>query len=272
MNKILVDGGKRLSGDVIIGGSKNAALPILFGGIVTGGTCVFSGLPRVSDVLRTLEILKCLGARICFLSGGDVRVDYSTVRSCAPPAHLCSSIRGSTYLLGAMLTRFGRAELPGAGGCDFGSRPIDQHLMGFERMGAVARSRGERVLIEAPSGLYGAPIALSMPSVGATANLMIAATLAKGETVIENAAAEPHVKALADFLICAGARISGVGSDRITVVGVSELHGARNRIIPDMIEAGTYLCAGVACGGPVRVSPVCPDHLGALLDAFTAMG
>ena len=272
MNKIVVNGGRRLSGEVTVGGSKNAALPILFGGIVTGDVCTFSNLPRVSDVLQTLEILKFLGARIRFLQSGDVRVDYSSVRAACAPCALTSAIRGSTYLLGAMLARFGKAELGGAGGCDFGSRPIDQHLLGFERMGAMVTCRESGVVLEAPNGLHGATIPLAMPSVGATANLMIAASLTEGETEIRNAAAEPHVAALAAFLGDAGARITGVGTDTICVQGVPKLHGTHNAIIPDMIEAGTYLCAGVACGGPVRVRAVCPEHLTPLLDAFLKMG
>ena len=272
MNKIVVSGGRRLSGEITVGGSKNAALPILFGGIVTGESCVFSNLPRVSDVLKALEILKFLGARIRFLQSGDVRVDYSGVRAGCAPCSLTSAIRGSTYLLGAMLAQFGRAELGGAGGCDFGARPIDQHLMGFERMGARVSCLENSVLIEAPNGLHGARIPLAMPSVGATANLMIAASLAEGETVIENAAAEPHVAALAAFLCDAGARITGVGTDSVRVIGVQKLYGVQNSIIPDMIEAGTYLCAGVACGGPVRVRAVCPAHLTPLLDTFSKMG
>ena len=259
-------------GEVRVGGSKNAALPILFGGIVTGDVCVFTELPRVSDVLRALEILRCLGARICFLSGGAVRVDYSTVRSACPPAYLCSGIRGSTYLLGAMLTRFGRAVLPGAGGCDLGERPIDQHLLGFAGLGATARTVGESVVVEASLPLVGCEIALAMPSVGATANLMIAAAAAHGKTVIRNAAAEPHVAALADFLCAAGAQIEGVGTSCITVTGVPALHGVHHRILPDMIEAGTYLCLGAACGGPVRVCAVCPEHLAALCDLLLQMG
>ncbi|MBQ9098574.1 MAG: UDP-N-acetylglucosamine 1-carboxyvinyltransferase [Clostridia bacterium] len=272
MEKIIVNGGRRLSGEVMIGGSKNASLPILFGGIVTGGCCVFSRLPRVSDVLRTLEILKCLGARIRFLQGGDVRVDYSTVRAGSPPHTLTSAIRGSTYLLGAMLARFGRAELLGAGGCDFGARPIDQHLMGFSMMGAASTCIGDRVIITAPpEGLHAARIVLAMPSVGATANLMIAAAVLPEESIIENAAAEPHVSALADFLQRAGAEIEGVGTDTIRIKG-GKLCGTHYRMIPDMIEAGTYLCMGAACGGPVRVRGVDPKHLSALIHTLRRMG
>lgn len=272
MQKIVVRGGRRLMGEVVIGGSKNAALPILFGGIITGGRCVFSNLPRVSDVLQTLEILKLLGAQIRFLRNGDVRVDYSTVREGRVPAALTGAIRGSTYLLGAMLGRFGRTELTASGGCDFGTRPIDQHLMGFERLGACVSYEGDTVIVEAPNGLKGAEIVLAMPSVGATANLMLAASCAEGATVIRNAAAEPHVAALGAFLRDAGAQISGISTDTVQVFGVSALHGVSNRIIPDMIEAGTYLTLGMACGGPVKVTAVCPEHLEALLDIFAQMG
>ena len=272
MEKILVKGGRRLSGEVMIGGSKNAALPLLFGGIVTGEQCVFSDLPRVSDVLCALEILKCLGAQIRFMLGGDVRVDYSTVRPRTVPAALTGAIRGSTYLLGAMLARFGRAELPAAGGCDFGGRPIDQHLMGFARLGATISTGGDRVVVTAPFGLRGCEVDLAMPSVGATANLILAATAARGETVIRNAAAEPHVAALMAFLGDAGADVSAIGAATVRVIGQKPLHGTHTVIIPDMIEAGTYLMLGMACGGPVCVCNVCPEHLGALLEVLERMG
>ena len=272
MRKIIVSGGKRLSGEVEIGGSKNAALPILFGGIVTADVCLFSGLPRVSDVLRTLEILRYLGARISFLKNGDVRVDYRKLSEGLPPASLTCEIRGSTYLLGAMLARFGRARLAGAGGCDFGSRPIDQHLLGFEALGATVEECDGVLTVRAGEGLRGNRFRLAMPSVGASANLLLAATAVDGVTIIENAAAEPHVVALAEFLQQAGAAIEGVGSDRLTVCGGRALHGVHHAVIPDMIEAGTYLAFGVACGGSVTVRSVCPSHLGALLDAFRRMG
>ena len=271
MNRVIVMGGKRLAGEVVIGGSKNAALPLLFAGILTRERCVFSNLPRVSDVLRALEILRALGAQIHFSENRDVCVDYSTVRSAMAPPLLTSAIRGSTYLLGAMLGRFGEVRFSRAGGCDFGARPIDQHLAGFERLGAIVAA-GEVLTIVAPKGLEGASITLAMPSVGASANLLIAACTAAGVTEIHNAAAEPHVVALAEFLRAAGAKIDGIGTSTLRVEGVPRLHGVEHRIIPDMIEAGTYLCAGVATGGDVTVRDVDPLHLGALLDVFRAMG
>lgn len=271
MTRVIVRGGALLGGEVEIGGSKNAALPLLFAGILTGEECVFAALPRVSDVLRTLEILRALGARIRFLSSGEVAVDYSAVHPVLPPSHLTLAIRGSTYLLGSMLGRFGKAVLGGAGGCDFGSRPIDQHLLGFATLGARIEE-GEVLALNAPNGLKGADFTLAMPSVGATANLILAAVLASGETVIRNAAAEPHVVALCEFLCAAGARIEGIGTQTVRVFGVSCLHGVAHRIIPDMIEAGTYLCAGMACGGSVTATKVRPDHLDALLGCFRQMG
>ncbi len=271
MNRVIVSGGKRLSGEISVGGSKNAALPLLFAGILTGGQCTFSNLPRVSDVLRTLEILRALGARIHFCENRDVCVDYSTVRPVMAPPALTGVIRGSTYLLGAMLGRFGEVRFARSGGCDFGVRPIDQHLAGFEALGAVV-AEGEVLTVIAPRGLTGACITLAMPSVGASANLLLAACTARGVTEIRNAAAEPHVVALAEFLVAAGACITGVGTDTLRVTGVPRLHGVTHRIIPDMIEAGTYLCMGVACGGPVCVTDVEPAHLGALLDTFSQMG
>lgn len=271
MDRIRVFGGARLYGEVRIGGSKNAALPVLFGGILTAQECVFYDLPRVGDVLRALEILRTLGARIRFFEGGEVTVDYAPVRPVFPPAAQTGEIRGSTYLLGAMLARFGEAMLGGFGGCNFGSRPIDQHLKGFARLGATI-SEGETVRVQAPNGLVGTRISLDMPSVGASANLMLAALGATGESEILGAAAEPHVVALGDFLTQAGAVINGVGSSRITVTGGRALHGVAYRMIPDMIEAGTYLCMGAACGGSVCVCNVIPAHLFALTQIFEKMG
>ena len=271
MTRVSIQGGVPLAGEVRIGGSKNAALPLLFAGILTGEECVFFELPRVSDVLRTLEILRALGARIRFLENGAVSVDYAALRPALPPPQLTCAIRGSTYLLGSMLGRFGIAELAGAGGCNFGSRPIDQHLAGFAALGAKV-SEGEVLCVHAREGLAGTDFTLAMPSVGATANLILAAVLASGESVIRNAAAEPHVVALCDFLCAAGAHIEGIGTETVRVFGVSRLHGVAHRVIPDMIEAGTYLCAGMACKGPVSVAEVCPAHLGALLSCFRQMG
>lgn len=272
MNKIVVNGGNRLVGEVKIGGSKNAALPLLFAGILTGDTCIFSELPRVSDVLLTLEILRALGARIRFVEGGDVMVDYAPVRPLLPSVSLTGAIRGSVYLLGAMLGRFGKALLGGAGGCDFGERPIDQHLLGFAGLGAVESTENGALCLSAKEGLAGADITLKMPSVGATANLLMAASAACGTTVIRNAAAEPHVVALCEFLLAAGAEIEGVGTETLTVRGGKPLHGCRFSIIPDMIEAGTYLAAAMATAGDITVENVVPTHLSAVLDTLRNMG
>lgn len=271
MKKIIVNGGWRLRGEVEIGGSKNAALPLLVAGIVTASECRFSRLPRVDDVLRTLEILRALGARIRFLRDGDVVVDYRTVTLGVPSSELTGAIRASTYLLGAMLARFGEVTLLGSGGCNFGTRPIDQHLAGLAALGATV-SEGEALTLVAKRGLNGADFTLKMPSVGATANLMIAATAAKGKTVIRNAAAEPHVAALGCFLRSAGAKIEGVGTDTITVWGGEALGGVHATVIPDMIEAGTYLAAAMACGGRVTARKINPNDLDAVLDVFREMG
>jgi len=272
MNKIVVKGGAPLCGEVLIGGSKNAALPLLFAGILTGEVCVFSGLPRVGDVLLALEILRALGARIHFACGGDVSVDYSAVAPHLPPQNLSAAIRGSVYLLGACLGRFGQAKLGGVGGCDFGTRPIDQHLLGFAAMGAEVCEQPTHLSLTAKKGLHGVDFRLKMPSVGATANLLMAATGAEGTTVIRGAAAEPHVAALCDFLVAAGATVEGQGSDTLTVKGKKPLHGCRFTVIPDMIEAGTYLACAMATGGRVSVKNVAPDHLAAPLALFREMG
>ncbi|MBQ8340705.1 MAG: UDP-N-acetylglucosamine 1-carboxyvinyltransferase [Clostridia bacterium] len=272
MNRIVVTGGKRLVGEVRIGGSKNAALPLLFAGILTGDVCVFSNLPRVSDVLQSLEILRFMGARIRFHRSGDVEVDYRELRPVAPPASLTSAIRGSVYLLGAMLGRFGFAALPGAGGCDFGNRPIDLHLRGLGLMGAVEVPTEEVLTLRAAEGLVGCQFRLPLPSVGATGNLLMAATAARGETVLSCVAIEPHVQALAAFLRAAGADISPFEEGTVRVRGGAPLHGCHVTVIPDMIEAGTYLCAAMATGGRVMLQDVVPEHLGALLWVLERMG
>lgn len=270
MRKIVVRGGVPLSGTVTVGGSKNAALPLLFAGILTADRCVFHRLPRVSDVLRTLEILKFLGAKIRFYSSGEVSVDYREVSPATPPAEETLAIRGSTYLLGSMLGRFGVATLAGAGGCDFGKRPIDQHLAGFAALGA--RSSEENGVLRVAGELHPAEFRLAMPSVGATANLMMAMTAANGSSVIRNAASEPHVGALASFLTAAGARIKGAPGETVYVDGKKKLYGCEFTVIPDMIEAGTYLAFGMACGGRVTVNEVTPEDLCAVFDTLRAMG
>lgn len=270
MRKIVVRGGVPLSGTVTVGGSKNAALPLLFAGILTADRCVFHRLPRVSDVLRTLEILKFLGAKIRFYSSGEVSVDYREVSPATPPAEETLAIRGSTYLLGSMLGRFGVATLAGAGGCDFGKRPIDQHLAGFAALGA--RSSEENGVLRVAGELHPAEFRPAMPSVGATANLMMAMTAANGSSVIRNAASEPHVGALASFLTAAGARIKGAPGETVYVDGKKKLYGCEFTVIPDMIEAGTYLAFGMACGGRVTVNEVTPEDLCAVLDALRAIG
>ena len=272
MNRIVVSGGKSLAGEVEIGGSKNAALPILFAGILTGDVCVFDRLPRVSDVLCVLEILRYMGARIRFHRSGSVEVDYRDVAPVLPPAALTSGIRGSVYLLGAMLGRFGCATLPGAGGCDFGHRPIDLHLKGFACMGAEEQAGTEVLTLQAPKGLTGCRIALPLPSVGASCNLLMAATAAEGETVLMGAAVEPHVLALVDFLRAAGAEITAIRDGGFAVRGKAPLHGCHVAIVPDMIEAGTYLCAAMATGGRVELKNAVPEHLGALLWVLDRMG
>jgi len=272
MERIVIHGGMRLKGSVRIGGSKNAALPILFAGILTGDVCTFSNLPRVSDVLLTLEILRFLGARIRFLPSGEVVVDYSDVTPREVPYGMTACMRGSVYLLGALLGRFGRGSLAGAGGCNFGNRPIDQHLYGFTRLGATVVEDEEKGVILTSSGLSGCEIHTTMPSVGATANLLMAATGAVGETVLSNAALEPHVQALVDFLRQCGAAVTSSREGELRIKGGSRLHGCHFRMIPDMIEAGTYLCMGAACGGSVRVLDVVPAHLSALLGVLEDMG
>lgn len=271
MKKIVIQGGERLCGEVRIGGSKNAALPILFAGVLSRDVCVFRNLPRVGDVLRTLEILKSMGARIRFYTSGEVEVGYRDVRSCLVSPQLTGALRGSTYLLGSMLARFGEASLCAFGGCDFCARPIDLHLDGFRALGATVAASDAAVLLRAEAGLRAARICLKKPSVGATANLLMAACGASGTTVLQNTANEPHVGALIAFLRQMGACIAQT-EEALTVQGDAPLRGCEFEIIPDMIEAGTYLAFVLACGGRVTLTRIGAVDLAPIQEPLARMG
>lgn len=266
MEKFVICGGEPLNGDVAISGMKNSALPILFGTILTKGTCIIDNLPDISDVKDSLEILESVGATVRFINTNTVIIDTKNVTPKSPPLELVSKIRASYYLFGSMLGRFNKAQVGQPGGCDFGNgRPIDQHIRGFELLGArVSYESNATITLNAQDGLTGTSIYFDMASVGATINIMYAAIFADGVTVIENAAREPHIVDTACFLNACGANIMGAGTTTIRIKGVKELKGTNYAIAPDMIEAGTYMIAGAITKGRVRVTNIVPKHMEAI--------
>lgn len=272
MEKIIINGGKTLCGNVNINGMKNAALPIIFATILTGEKCVIENIPTVSDISMSLDILRAMGAGITMLDETTVEIDTSTLVGGTSPFELVSKMRGSTYLLGAELGKFRKSAVGYPGGCDFGSRPIDMHIKGFRTLGATVSEDDNHVYAEAPNGLVGGSIYFDVVSVGATVNIMLAATLAQGMTIIENAAKEPHIVDLANFLNTCGANITGAGTGVIKIRGVKELHGCVYTIIPDMIEAGTYMTAVAAAGGSVNICGIIPKHLESVSAKLMEMG
>lgn len=275
MDRIVINGGKRLNGRVAISGMKNAALPIVFASIVTGSECIIENIPPVNDVLMALEIIRDMGAEVEFtdIFQTTVRINSANLRPCSAPDDMVTKIRGSIYLVGAELGRFGHSSVALPGGCNFGKRPIDQHEKGFRTLGADVVSDDERITCSAPEGLHGTTVYFDLVSVGATINAMIAAVLADGVTVLEGAAREPHIVDVANFLNTCGANISGAGTDTIKIRGVRELHGCDcYTIIPDMIEAGTYMAAVAATGGCVRVENVIPKHMDIISSKLSEMG
>ena len=272
MEKILINGGTPLFGQVEISGSKNAALPIIFACVLVRGKCVLENIPAISDITYSFEILKDIGAKIRMIDRNTYEIDCTDVEAGRSNYDLVRKIRGSYYLLGAEFGRFGKARVGLPGGCNFGVRPIDQHIKGFEALGGRVNTDGGYVEIESDGGAKGANIYFDMTSVGATLNIMIAAAVADGTTVIENAAREPHIVDCANFLNTCGARISGAGSNIIKIKGVPALHGCTYSIIPDMIEAGSFMAAAAATGGSVRVNNVIPKHLESITAKLEEMG
>ena len=262
MEKYVINGGKPLQGEVDISGAKNAAVAIIPAALMVDGVCRIENMPQISDTDMLLTILSQLGAKVRVLCPGTIEIDSRDVRFCDAPFELMRKIRASYYLIGAMLGRFGSAKTTMPGGCNFGVRPIDQHIKGMTALGAEVDVRNGFVYAEATGGkLHGAKIYLDKVSVGATMNIILAATMASGRTIIENAAREPHIVDLANFLNSMGADIRGAGTDTIKVNGVERLHGGSYSIIPDQIEAGTYMVAAAATGGEVLVKNVIPKHL-----------
>ena len=270
--KIMIQGGKPLYGDIAISGMKNAALPILFATILVKDVCTLENIPAVSDISASLEILKIMGARISLRTPTTVQIDTRHICQGSSPYDLVQRLRGSTYLLGAELGRFGTACVGWPGGCDFGSRPLDQHMKGFEALGATVNNDSGYIHLSAPNGLIGNSVYFDVASVGATVNVILASVFADGTTVIENAAREPHIVDLANFLNACGANIVGAGTSVIKVHGVTELRGCTYTIIPDMIEAGTYMVAAAATGGCVRVRSIIPKHVESITTKLCEMG
>lgn len=262
MEKYVINGGKPLQGEVDISGAKNAAVAIIPAALMVDGICRIENMPQISDTDMLLTILTQLGAEVRMICPGTIEIDSRNVRFCDAPFELMRKIRASYYLIGAMLGRFGSAKTTMPGGCNFGVRPIDQHIKGMNALGADVDVRNGFVYAEATDGrLYGAKIYLDKVSVGATMNIILAATMASGRTIIENAAREPHIVDLANFLNSMGADVRGAGTDTVKVNGVDRLHGGSYSIIPDQIEAGTYMVAAAATGGEVLVKNVIPKHL-----------
>ena len=273
MVKYIIEGGQPLHGEVTISGAKNAAVAILPATLLVNGKCHIENVPDISDVRLLLEILSDMGAQIRRLSRNTLEVDCTRARNTTAPIDMVRRIRASYYLLGAQLGRFGHARNAMPGGCNFGVRPIDQHIKGFEAMGAVVDESGGYVTCDAPEGgLKGGHVYFDMVSVGATMNILLASALADGTTIIENCAKEPHIVDLANFLNAMGARISGAGTDVIKVRGVKELRGGSYTIIPDQIEAGTYMAAVAAAGGEVTVKNVIPKHMFCISAKLREMG
>ena len=262
--KFMITGGQTLNGELTVSGSKNAVLPIICATVLAGGPCTIENIPNIADVHSMLNILKRLGADIEKLSKNTIRIDTTNINTYEATFDLVSKLRGSYYLMGAFLGRFGKAVVSLPGGCKLGTRPIDQHLKGFQALGVDIEEAYGKITAETydKEGLmYANNIYLDVVSVGATINLMLAACKAAGQTVIENCAREPHVVDVANFLNSMGAKIRGAGTDIIKITGVPHLHGVEMySVIPDQIEAGTYMIAAAATGGNVTVKNIIPRH------------
>jgi len=271
LTKFIIQGGTPLRGTVRVSGSKNAAVAAIPAALLATGPSSLENLPQIKDVENFIAILTDLGAEIQVQDGGVTCIHPNGFSTHQAPYEQVKRLRASYYLLGVLLAKFGRAEVALPGGCDIGIRPIDQHLKGFRALGAEVTLEHGVVKAEAPQ-LRGAPVYLDVVSVGATINIMLAATMAQGVTTIENAAREPHIVDLANYLNAMGARVQGAGTDVIRIRGVRELHGTTHAVIPDDIEASTYLMAGVATRGDVTVENIIPKHLESVMAKLREIG
>ena len=273
MNQYIIRGNRPLFGEVTISGAKNAAVAIIPAALMVDGICRIDNVPQISDVTLFFSILEALGSKVRVLNQHTVEIASHSIHSTQPSYDLCRRFRASYYLIGALLGRFGEATVAMPGGCDFGVRPIDQHIKGFNAMGAEVSVEGGFIHAKAKNGrLTGASIYLDVVSVGATMNIMMAAALADGTTVIDNAAKEPHIVDLANFLNSMGADIKGAGTDSIKIRGVERLSGGSYCIIPDQIEAGTYMAAVAATGGQLLIKNIIPKHMDCISAKLMEMG
>ncbi|MBK7250578.1 MAG: UDP-N-acetylglucosamine 1-carboxyvinyltransferase [Gammaproteobacteria bacterium] len=264
MDKLQIHGGVPLEGEVRISGAKNATLPIVAGALLADGPVAVSNVPHLQDVTSMIELLGRMGVSVTIDEKMRIEIDPATIRDCTAPYELVKTMRASILVLGPLLARFGQADVSLPGGCAIGARPVNIHVAGLQAMGADIFIEGGYIRARA-SRLRGARLVLETVTVTGTENLLMAAVLADGQTIIENAAREPEVVDLANFLIAMGAKIQGAGTDRIVVEGVGRLSGTHYEVLPDRIEAGTYLVAGAITGGRVRVKHVRPDHLDAVI-------
>ncbi|MFC5551956.1 UDP-N-acetylglucosamine 1-carboxyvinyltransferase [Massilia aerilata] len=270
MDKLQITGGKRLNGDIRISGAKNAALPILCAGLLTGGDLELSNVPRLHDVRTMLKLLEQTGLKVT-QDDENVTLNGASIDKLEAPYELVKTMRASILVLGPMLARFGEAKVSLPGGCAIGSRPVDQHIKGLRAMGAEITIEGGYIHAKCPK-LKGARIHTDMITVTGTENLLMAAVLAEGETVLENAAREPEVTDLANMLVAMGARIEGIGTDRLVIQGVESLHGTKHAVISDRIEAATFLCAVAAAGGDIRITNTRTDIFDVALDKLRQVG
>ena len=273
MEKYIVHGGTPLKGEIEISGAKNAAVAMIPAALLVEGVCRIENMPHISDTDMLLTIISELGAKVRFVRNSTVEIDCTNVSFHDAPFDLMRKIRASYYLIGAMLGRFGVSKTTMPGGCKFGERPIDQHIKGMEALGAdVAVEHGFVYAAARDGRLHGSKVYLDKVSVGATMNIILAAVLASGRTIIENAAREPHIVDLANFLNSMGADVRGAGTDTVKIYGVDKLHGGTYAVIPDQIEAGTYMVAAAATHGEVLVKNIIPKHLECIADKLRETG
>lgn len=271
MNKLLIQGGVTLDGQVRISGAKNAVLPILAATLLAEGVAIVENVPHLHDVTTTVELLGAMGVEVVIDEKLSIEVDSSTIQTYVAPYELVKTMRSSILVLGPLLARFGQAEVSLPGGCAIGSRPVNLHIKGLQDMGAEIEVKNGFIHAKCDR-LKGARLILDMVTVTGTENLMMAATLAEGATIIENAAREPEVVDLANFLVAMGAKIEGAGTDKITIEGVEKLQGTRYRVLPDRIETGTYLVAAAITGGKIMVKDTDPSLLDAVIDKLRDAG
>lgn len=271
MEKLVIQGGMRLSGSVTISGAKNAAVAIIAASILVDGVCKIENIPDIKDVFTIVNIIQNLGAKVTYISEGIIEIDSKNICSHRADYDQVKKMRASYYLLGALLGRFKCACVAMPGGCDFGARPIDQHIKGFEALGATVNLQHGLIEVVAPE-LRAGHVYLDTVSVGATINIMLAAVFAKGTTIIENSAKEPHIVDLANFLNAMGAKVKGAGTDIIRIIGVDHLKGGCYSIIPDQIEAGTFMIAAAAVGDDVLIKNVIPKHMDSLTAKLIEIG